>query len=41
MRIKDVGALLLLAVLWGGSFLFIRVTAPVFGPFLAVAEIAG
>ncbi len=37
MRIKDVGALLLLAALWGGSFLFIRVTSPVFGPFLFAA----
>jgi drug/metabolite transporter (DMT)-like permease len=37
MRIKDVGALLLLAALWGGSFLFIRIASPVFGPFLLAA----
>jgi len=32
MRPKDLAALLSLAALWGGSFLFIRVAAPVFGP---------
>src|SRR4051794_18474654 len=37
MRIKDLGALLLLAALWGGSFLLIRVASPVFGPFLLAA----
>jgi drug/metabolite transporter (DMT)-like permease len=37
MRIKDLGALLLLAALWGSSFLFIRVASPVFGPFLLAA----
>ena len=31
MRIKDMGALLLLAALWGGSFLFMRIAAPVLG----------
>lgn len=34
MRIKDIGALLLLAALWGGSFLFMRIAVPVFGPFV-------
>ncbi|MHB8647892.1 MAG: DMT family transporter [Thermomicrobiales bacterium] len=38
MRIKDVGALLLLAALWGGSFLFMRIAAPVLGP-LVMAEL--
>ena len=32
MRISDVAELLLLAALWGGSFLFMRVAAPVLGP---------
>lgn len=32
MRTKDVSELLLLAALWGGSFLFMRIAAPVFGP---------
>ena len=33
MRPKDLAALLLLAMLWGGSFLFIRVAVPALGPF--------
>ncbi len=32
MKAKDVWALLLLSAMWGGSFLFIRVAAPVLGP---------
>ncbi|MEL6604790.1 MAG: DMT family transporter [Cyanobacteria bacterium J06614_10] len=32
MRLSDVAELLLLAALWGGSFLFMRVAAPVLGP---------
>ncbi len=32
MKGKDIAALLLLAALWGGSFLFMRVAAPVLGP---------
>jgi len=32
MRPRDLGALLLLAALWGGSFLFIRLAAPALGP---------
>lgn len=36
MRFKDVGALLLLAALWGGSFLFIRIAVPALGPILLV-----
>jgi drug/metabolite transporter (DMT)-like permease len=31
---RDLGALILLGVLWGASFLFIRVAVPVFGPFV-------
>ena len=37
MKPGDLGALLLLSALWGGSFLFIRVAVPVLGP-LALAE---
>lgn len=33
MRASDVGRLFLLAALWGGSFLFMRIAAPVFGSF--------
>lgn len=33
MRTRDLTDLLLLAALWGGSFLFMRVAAPEFGPF--------
>ena len=32
MRILDILELLLLAALWGGSFLFMRIAAPVLGP---------
>jgi drug/metabolite transporter (DMT)-like permease len=32
MRAKEVAALLALAALWGGSFLFIRIAVPAFGP---------
>jgi drug/metabolite transporter (DMT)-like permease len=32
MRILDIAELLLLAALWGGSFLFMRIAAPVLGP---------
>ena len=34
MRPKDLGALILLGALWGGSFLFIRVAVPDLGPFV-------
>lgn len=34
MRSKDLGALLLLGALWGGSFFFIRVAVPALGPAL-------
>ncbi|MBN9430206.1 MAG: DMT family transporter [Burkholderiales bacterium] len=37
MRARDVTDLLLLAALWGGSFLFIRVAVPQFGPFPLMA----
>jgi drug/metabolite transporter (DMT)-like permease len=33
MRAKELAALFVLAALWGGSFLFIRVAAPALGPF--------
>lgn len=32
MRLTDICELLLLAALWGGSFLFLRMSAPVLGP---------
>ena len=32
MRLRDVFELLLLAALWGASFLFMRIGAPEFGP---------
>jgi drug/metabolite transporter (DMT)-like permease len=34
MNTRQFGALLLLAALWGASFLFMRIAAPVLGPFL-------
>src|SRR4051794_21500399 len=34
MKPRDLGALILLGALWGSSFLFIRVAAPVLGPFV-------
>ena len=34
MRPKDLGALIWLGALWGGSFLFIRVAVPALGPFV-------
>jgi drug/metabolite transporter (DMT)-like permease len=34
MRPKDLGALMSLGALWGGSFLFIRVAVPALGPFV-------
>jgi drug/metabolite transporter (DMT)-like permease len=36
MRGQDVSRLLLLSALWGGSFIFIRVAAPVLGPVVLV-----
>jgi drug/metabolite transporter (DMT)-like permease len=33
MRVRDLAALFTLAALWGGSYLFIRIAAPAFGPF--------
>ena len=33
---RDLAALILLGVLWGASFVFIRVAVPVFGPFALV-----
>ena len=40
MKAGDVGALVLLAALWGGSFLFMRVAVPELGP-IALAELFG
>jgi drug/metabolite transporter (DMT)-like permease len=41
MRPKELAALLLLAALWGGSFLFIKVAVPAFGPIvLATVRVA-
>lgn len=37
MRKSDIAEFLLLAALWGGSFLFMRVAAPVFGPLWLIA----
>lgn len=37
MRQRDLADLLVLAMLWGGSFLFMRIAAPEFGP-VAMAE---
>ncbi len=34
MRLADLTRLILLAAIWGGSFIFMRVLAPVFGPIL-------
>lgn len=36
MKPKDVGALLVLSALWGGSFLFMRIAAPVLGPIVLI-----
>src|SRR6266571_1602545 len=36
MNAKQMGALLLLSSLWGGSFLFIRIAASVLGPVLLI-----
>lgn len=36
MRLKDLVMLVTLAALWGGSFLFIRIAAPVLGPVIVV-----
>jgi drug/metabolite transporter (DMT)-like permease len=36
MRPRDFAGLIMLSVLWGGSFLFIRVAVPALGPFMLV-----
>lgn len=36
MRLKDLAVLFLLAAIWGASFLFMRIAAPVIGPFLTI-----
>jgi drug/metabolite transporter (DMT)-like permease len=38
---RDIGDLLLIAALWGGSFLFMRIASPEFGPFALMAIRAG
>jgi drug/metabolite transporter (DMT)-like permease len=38
MKVRDWGELLLLAAIWGASFLLMRLAAPAFGPF-ALAEV--
>lgn len=41
MRAKDLGMLVVLAAIWGSSYLFIRVAAPTLGPLLvALARVA-
>lgn len=37
MGLKDIAALLVLAAIWGGSFIFMRVAAPEFGIYVLVA----
>ncbi len=36
LKVKDIIMLLLLAALWGGSFLFMRIGAPVLGPLFLI-----
>ncbi|GCE31541.1 membrane protein [Dictyobacter alpinus] len=36
MKVKDIGMLFLLAVMWGGSFLFMRIASPVLGPVVLI-----
>ena len=37
MAIRDIISLLVLAGIWGGSFIFMRVAAPEFGIYVLVA----
>ena len=42
MRLRDVVELIALAALWGGSFLFMRMAVPAFGPFaMSFLRVAG
>ena len=42
MKSRDLIVLLLLAAIWGSSFLFMRMVAPVFGPVaLAFVRVGG
>ncbi|MEJ2361432.1 MAG: DMT family transporter [Gammaproteobacteria bacterium] len=41
MKIADVARLLLLAAIWGGSFLFTRISAPVLGPVILIESRVG
>ena len=41
LKPRDLAALVLLAALWGSSFLFMRIAAPQFGPVLLVAVRVG
>ena len=36
MTLKQAAALILLSALWGGSFLFMRIAAPILGPVLLI-----
>ena len=36
MKVPDLARLIFLAALWGGSFIFIRLAAPVLGPIVLV-----
>jgi drug/metabolite transporter (DMT)-like permease len=37
MRASDIVRLVILAAIWGGSFIFMRIVAPVLGPILTAA----
>ena len=41
MKPKDLLGLILLRALWGGSFLFIRIAAPVLGPLVLIKLCVG
>jgi len=36
MKLKEIGAMLILAALWGASFLFIKIAAPEIGPLFTI-----
>ena len=39
MQRRDVGDLLLLSVLWGAAYLFMRAAVPAFGPAVLTAQL--
>jgi drug/metabolite transporter (DMT)-like permease len=42
LRPRDLAELIALAALWGGSFLFLRIAVPAFGPVaIAALRVAG